>query len=98
MLTDSSLMLIDYDDSLLYKHFFTQALGCILYTLCFLAHPFQDMGSLGILSARISMPANVPLAPEVTTMLMRMLDVSQHYNINDSNMIMLILLSCRKNA
>ena len=25
------------------------ALGCILYALCFLTHPFQDAGSLGIL-------------------------------------------------
>jgi hypothetical protein len=53
-----------------------QALGCILYTLCFLLHPFQDAGSLGILSAKIKFP-EAPIAPEVKVVLMRMLDVRQ---------------------
>jgi hypothetical protein len=53
-----------------------KALGCILYALCYLLHPFQDMGSLGILSAKIKFP-EAPVAPEVQTLLMRMLDVSQ---------------------
>ena len=54
-----------------------KALGCILYALCYLLHPFQDMGSLGILSAKIKFP-EAPVAPEVQTLLMRMLDVSKY--------------------
>jgi hypothetical protein len=54
----------------------SQALGCILYTMCFLLHPFQDAGSLGILSAKIKFP-EAPIAPEVKLVLMRMLDVRQ---------------------
>ena len=55
-----------------------KALGCILYALCYLLHPFQDMGSLGILSAKIKFP-EAPVAPEVQTILLRMLDVSTRY-------------------
>ena len=29
-----------------------QALGCVLYAVCYLKNPFQDAGNLGILNAR----------------------------------------------
>lgn len=64
----------DFILSLLYIT--SQALGCILYTMCFLLHPFQDAGSLGILSAKIKFP-EAPIAPEVKLVMMRMLDVRQ---------------------
>jgi hypothetical protein len=51
-------------------------LGCILYAICFLVHPFQDCGSLGILNARINMPANSPISDDMKSLIMLMLDVS----------------------
>lgn len=51
------------------------ALGCIFYALCFLTHPFQDAGSLGILGAKIKMPPNAPVSAESRVMITRMLDV-----------------------
>eukprot|EP00794_Sanderia_malayensis_P008283 gene8283-9167_t len=35
------------------------ALGCILYTLCYLEHPFKDSAKLKILNANYSVPQNV---------------------------------------
>lgn len=29
-----------------------QAMGCVLYAVCYLKNPFQDAGNLGILNAR----------------------------------------------
>ncbi|CAN0485615.1 unnamed protein product, partial [Laminaria digitata] len=29
-----------------------QALGCVIFAVCFLKNPFQDAGNLGILNAR----------------------------------------------
>ena len=52
------------------------ALGCIFYALCFLSHPFQDAGSLGILGAKIVMPPATAVSPESRTLITRMLDVS----------------------
>jgi len=54
------------------------ALGCIFYALCFLTHPFQDAGSLGILGAKVSMPstgAAAAVSHESRTLITRMLDV-----------------------
>lgn len=50
------------------------ALGCIFYAICFLSHPFQDCGGLGILNAKITIPKSSPIPPEAETLLMRMLD------------------------
>lgn len=52
------------------------ALGCILYALCFLVHPFQNAGSLGILSAKIHFPANSPFSEDTHQLILKMLDVS----------------------
>lgn len=51
------------------------ALGCILYALCFLIHPFQNAGSLGILSAKIQFPKVSPVSQDCHTLILRMLDV-----------------------
>lgn len=53
------------------------ALGCILYTLCYLNHPFQNAGSLGILSAKLLFPAVSSVLPDTITVIQRMLDVSK---------------------
>lgn len=34
------------------------ALGCILYTLCFMRHPFEDSAKLRIINANFSLPAD----------------------------------------
>lgn len=34
------------------------ALGCILYTLCFLKHPFDDSAKLRIVNANFNLPAD----------------------------------------
>lgn len=34
------------------------ALGCILYTLCYKKHPFEDSAKLAILNANFSIPQN----------------------------------------
>lgn len=51
------------------------ALGCILYALCFLSHPFQDAGTLGILSAKINFPANSPFTEDTHAFILRLFDV-----------------------
>mmetsp|Transcript_15865 Transcript_15865/g.23892 ORF Transcript_15865/g.23892 Transcript_15865/m.23892 type:complete len:604 (-) Transcript_15865:166-1977(-) len=51
------------------------ALGCILYCLCFITHPFQDAGNLGILSAKISMPHNTSIPEDMKILIMRLLDM-----------------------
>ena len=52
------------------------ALGCVFYALCFLSHPFQDQGSLGILSGRIKVPnTNSDVGEEQQRLLLRMLDL-----------------------
>lgn len=51
------------------------ALGCILYAICFLAHPFQDGSTLSILNAKIVFPANSPFSADMHTFILRMLDV-----------------------
>lgn len=53
------------------------ALGCMLYAMCFLAHPFQDGSSLGILNAKITFPADSPYDPDTMhALILRLLDVS----------------------
>jgi len=51
------------------------ALGCILYALVFLVHPFQDMGSLGILNCRLNMPAHTSTPEDLKVLIRRMLDM-----------------------
>ena len=54
------------------------ALGCILYTLCYLKHPFQEAGSLGILNSKIIIEKTNnynQLGSQGATLLMRMLDL-----------------------
>lgn len=38
------------------------ALGCILYTLCFMRHPFEDSAKLRIMNANYSIPADPKFA------------------------------------
>ena len=53
------------------------ALGCVLYAMCFLTHPFADGSSLGILNGKVTFPADSPYDPSsVHALIMRMLDVS----------------------
>lgn len=52
------------------------ALGCIFYALCFLSHPFQDAGSLGILAGRLKMPNHFSVPEEARTLVTLMIDVS----------------------
>ncbi len=52
------------------------ALGCILYALCFLKHPIQDAGPLGILSAKIVFPTNSTFSEDTHAFILTMLDVS----------------------
>lgn len=74
------------------------ALGCIYYALCFLTHPFQDAGSLGILGAKINMPPSEQVSRESRSLITRMLDVSQHLHFpskqppRSSNIIILIII------
>lgn len=51
------------------------ALGCILYALVFLVHPFQDMGSLGILNCKLNMPTNTSTPEDLKVLIRRMLDM-----------------------
>lgn len=51
------------------------ALGCIFYALCFLKHPFQDVGSLAILQAKYSLPSEHTVSTDAIEFLQRMLDV-----------------------
>jgi serine/threonine protein kinase len=50
------------------------ALGCILYAISFLKHPFQDIGGLGILSCNVHYPNDPPVAEESKILMKRMLD------------------------
>jgi serine/threonine protein kinase len=52
------------------------ALGCIFYALTFLKHPFQNVGSLGIIGGKYSIPKDSPLNEDGHEFLRRMLDVS----------------------
>jgi hypothetical protein len=51
------------------------ALGCVFFALCFLKHPFQDVGSLGILAGKYTIPAHAPVSEDAITILKRMLDI-----------------------
>jgi len=51
------------------------ALGCVLYALTYLAHPFQDAGSLGILNAKYTLPESALATTETKILITRMLDV-----------------------
>lgn len=52
------------------------ALGCIFYAMCFLTHPFQDQGSLGILGGNVKIPnTNSQVGAEAQALLLKMLDL-----------------------
>lgn len=51
------------------------ALGCIFFALCFLKHPFQDVGSLAILQAKYTLPKEYTVSSDAIEFLQRMLDV-----------------------
>eukprot|EP01038_Epipyxis_sp_PR26KG_P007941 gene7941-10775_t len=51
------------------------ALGCILFALCYLVHPFQDAGSLGILSGKYNFPKTSAIPEDAQTLIQRMLDI-----------------------
>ena len=58
------------------------AMGCMLFALCYLTHPFPDGSGLGILNAKICYPDNAAaktVPPEVNTFILRMLDVRLYY-------------------
>lgn len=57
------------------------ALGCIFYAIAFLKHPFQDMGSLGILAGRVNIPKDSPVSEDAHVLLKRMLDVSSSHTV-----------------
>lgn len=62
------------------------AMGCMLYAMCFLIHPFQDGSSLGILNAKIHFPNDSPFNPDTThALILRMLDVSRCLSSSDSH-------------
>ncbi|PFH37223.1 Tyrosine kinase-like (TKL) protein [Besnoitia besnoiti] len=50
-------------------------LGCILYTLCFFRHPFQEESSLAIANANYSIPSN-DYSPELISLLQQLLSVN----------------------
>ena len=52
-----------------------QALGCLYYALCFLSHPFQDAGNLGILGAKVTIPKDDNVSADAKSLIPRMLDV-----------------------
>lgn len=53
-----------------------QALGCVLYTLCFISHPFQDAGNLGILGGMVKMPETTAISEPARQLIQLMFDVS----------------------
>lgn len=52
------------------------ALGCIFYALCFLKHPFQDVGPLGIIAGKYTIPPAATVSSDAMEFLRLMLDVS----------------------
>lgn len=58
---------------------FIQALGCIFYAICYLTHPFQDCGPLGILNGKIPprpLDCTDQIPQNCDVLIERMLDVS----------------------
>jgi len=56
------------------------ALGCIFYSICFLVHPFQEAGGLGILNAKINFPSNssselLNCYEDVKSFILQMIDI-----------------------
>jgi serine/threonine protein kinase len=51
------------------------ALACILYTLCYLIHPFQDVGGLGIVNARITCPNESHIPEDMKVLILLMFDM-----------------------
>lgn len=66
------------------------ALGCIFYAICFLTHPFQDAGSLGILNAKIVMPNNELIPNDMRVVITRMLDVDPEARPNVEELFLAI--------
>jgi hypothetical protein len=71
------------------------ALGCMLYAMCFLIHPFQDGSTLGILNAKIHFPATSPYTADVHTIILRLLDVSNAlYHVWADIQMVAVFLAC----
>ncbi|RYG47598.1 hypothetical protein EON67_08430, partial [archaeon] len=51
------------------------ALGCMLYGLAYFKHPFQETGSLAILSGRFKIPYAPAMPPYITTMIRACLSI-----------------------
>ena len=52
------------------------ALGCMLFAICFLVHPFADGSSLGILNGKVHFPDHSSFNPETMhALILRLLDV-----------------------
>ena len=59
------------------------ALGCIFYALCYLIHPYQDAGPLGILSGKMTpfpTAASNHIPETANVLILRMCDVSMRYH------------------
>ncbi len=52
------------------------ALGCLFYAIAFLKHPFQDVGSLGIIAGKYAIPKDSALTDDAHAFLARMLEVT----------------------
>lgn len=61
------------------------ALGCCLYTLCFLRNCFEENSNLAILSGSYSIPADHDFAPEMLELISRMIcmDANQRASIGE---------------
>jgi serine/threonine protein kinase len=57
------------------------AMGCVLFSLCFLKHPFQDQSSLAIIAGKYQFPKDSPYPIEINELISRMLDVSLSYTM-----------------
>lgn len=55
------------------------AMGCVLFSLCFLKHPFQDQGSLAIIAGKYQFPKDSPYPLEINVLISHMLDVSTYF-------------------
>ena len=67
------------------------ALGCILYAMCFLIHPFQDAGSLGVLNwSPTLIPKNDAVKREFKVLIVRTLDMDPEARPSISQLIIAI--------
>ena len=66
-----------YAKTLINEKVDTWALGCLLYVLAFLEHPFQDGGNLAILSGKYEVPDSNPYSKHVAGLIKKCLTKSQ---------------------